>query len=74
MIPQVKPQKARSKPMSDVRCPACRLNFSVPVKENIFEARIACPHCRAWLVVTLGVRWPIARAEAKTAPPRRAGC
>lgn len=61
MIRQVKSQKARSNRPPEVRYPKCKANFRVPAKPYVVECRIACPHCRARLAVTLGVRCPTVR-------------
>jgi DNA-directed RNA polymerase subunit RPC12/RpoP len=47
-------QKPKFSKPPEVRCPACGGLFSVPAKEIVFDATIACPHCHVRLIVTFG--------------------
>ncbi|CDI04080.1 hypothetical protein BN873_840002 [Candidatus Competibacter denitrificans Run_A_D11] len=58
---RIRPHNPKSYKVPSTRCPACQVIFSVPAKPFLIECRLACPHCRAWLMITLGVAFPSAR-------------
>lgn len=65
MSTQTRPHNPKAHKAPPVRCPACQVIFYVPVKPFPMDCRIACPHCRERLMVTLGVALPSARLAEK---------